>query len=111
MKLLLSILLIGIVLISGCIGKQITSTASSSQLSVTIKDFKFNPATVIVKAGETIIWTNEDSVQHTATFTEKFDSGNLDAGKSFSHTFNEAGTFDYICSFHPYMKGKIIVKS
>ncbi|MHC1718660.1 MAG: cupredoxin family copper-binding protein [Acidaminococcaceae bacterium] len=77
--------------------------------TVTIHEFKFNPAEITIQKGETITWINEDSVTHTVTGTG-INSGSLEKGKTFKKTFNETGTFDYICTPHPYMKGKIIVK-
>ena len=54
-------------------------------------------------------WTNYDAVAHTVTGTG-FDSGAIDQNASFQHTFNDSGTFNYICTFHPYMKGQVIVQ-
>lgn len=83
--------------------------APSEEKPVTIKDFAFQPAELTIKVGDTVTWTNEDSAIHTAT-GDGFDSGNLGKGETFSHTFNEIGTFDYICTIHPYMKGKVVVE-
>jgi len=78
--------------------------------TVLIQDYKFQPAEIAIQEGETITWINQDSVGHTAT-GDSFDSGLLKKGETFQQTFNETGTFDYICTPHPYMKGKIIVAS
>lgn len=86
------------------------SPETQNSTSVKIQDFSFNPATLTIKKGETVTWTNEDSIQHTATSAGNFDSGMLSKGKTFSHTFDETGTFDYTCTPHPAMKGKIIVE-
>jgi len=76
---------------------------------VLIKGFAFNPAVLNVKVGDTVTWTNNDSVAHTISGND-FKSNNLASGQSYSFTFTSAGTFDYICSIHPYMKGAIVVK-
>ncbi len=79
----------------------------------------FVPDTLTVSKGTTVTWTNKDSTLHTVvsgspeagnsgTGTE-FDSSYLAAGKTFQHQFNIAGTFDYYCTLHPYMKGKVVV--
>jgi amicyanin len=78
--------------------------------SVKIDNFAFSPATVRVKAGSTIVWTNGDAIQHDVTF----DGGNISSGvmnqnDTFSHTFTTAGTYHYICSIHPFMHGTVIV--
>jgi plastocyanin len=85
------------------------SSPDQSGKVVIIKDFVFIPAEITISKGETVTWINQDSVPHTATGS-KFDSGYMGIGATFKFTFNEAGTFDYICTFHPFMKGKVIVK-
>ncbi|WP_232216907.1 plastocyanin/azurin family copper-binding protein [Methanohalobium evestigatum] len=40
----------------------------------------------------------------------EFYSPNLQQGDSFSHTFDEEGTYDYICTIHPYMEGAVTVE-
>lgn len=85
------------------------ATASNT---VSISNFAFNPASLTIKQGDTVTWTNQDSAPHTVTS----DSGNelastkLASGQTYSHTFNTLGTFDYHCSIHTMMKGKIIVQ-
>lgn len=76
--------------------------------AVTISDFAFAPATLTIAVGDTVTWTNEDAIEHTATGAG-FDSGLLAQGASFSHTFTAAGTFDYVCTPHPTMTGRIVV--
>ena len=76
----------------------------------------FIPSTVTIPIGGTITWENNDTAAHTSTSgsaTEGpsgvFDSSLIMAGSSFSHTFDEAGTFDYFCMVHPWMNGSVIV--
>jgi len=75
---------------------------------VAIVDFAFEPATLRVAAGTTVLWTNTGQAPHTVT-GQLADSGTLDAGGTFSHTFEQEGAFDYVCSFHPQMTGQIQV--
>lgn len=85
--------------------------AGSSYL-VEIEDFAFTPATLTIQVGETVTWTNLDQVEHTATSTSgAFDSGLLGQGESYSVTFTEAGTYDYLCTPHPSMTGQIVVQA
>jgi len=78
--------------------------------SVAISNFAFVPDSVTVKAGTTVRWTNGDSATHKIqSNTSAFGSGNLAQGDSYEFQFNVAGTYDYICAIHTYMKGKIIV--
>jgi len=80
--------------------------------NVMIQNFAFSPATLTVKAGTDVTFTNQDSVTHTVTSdTGLFDSGNLTSGKSFSFTFQTPGTYSYHCSIHTSMAhGTIIVQ-
>lgn len=85
---------------------------ASASASVTISDFKFTPDTVTVNEGDTVTWTNDGPTVHTATAEDgSFDTGTLRKGDSGSATFTSAGTINYICSPHPYMKGKVIVQA
>jgi len=77
----------------------------------------FEPPTLNVPVGTTVIWKNSDSTLHTVTSGSNesgtgtiFDSSYVAAGKTFQHTFSGAGTFDYYCTLHPFMKGKIVVE-
>jgi amicyanin len=78
--------------------------------AVQIVDFAFTPAVVTVAVGDTVTWTNQDAVAHTATSTTgAFDSGLLDQGESYSLTFTAAGTYPYLCTPHPGMTGTVVV--
>ena len=66
---------------------------------------------IVVKAGTTVTWENRDNTQHTTTSTASppiWDSGILNPGQQFSHTFSSPGTFSYICNVHP-MAGTVVV--
>ena len=77
----------------------------------------FEPASITVSAGTTVKWENKDTTLHTVTSGSAeagdsgkvFDSPYLAAGKEFEHKFDTAGTFDYYCTLHPFMKGKVVV--
>ena len=78
-------------------------------VKVSMRDMRFSPKTLRVKKGTVVEWKNDDIVPHTAT-SGSFDSGSLGPGKSWRHTFTEAGQFQYTCTFHPTMTAIIIVK-
>jgi plastocyanin len=80
--------------------------------SVTMKGIAFNPAEVTIKAGDTVTWTNEDSVGHDVTGDafKSGDAGGIGQGDTFEHTFDKAGTFDYVCTVHPGMEGTVKVE-
>jgi plastocyanin len=78
--------------------------------AVNIADFAFAPDSRSVKAGDSVKWTNKDGATHTVTADDgAFDSGSLAGGKSFSFTFDEAGTFAYHCNIHQRMTGRVVV--
>ena len=74
------------------------------------------PSKISIRQGESVTWLNEDAAFHSVTSgtyenpNEMFDSGHLDPNESFTVKFEESGTFDYFCTLHPWMKGKVIVE-
>jgi plastocyanin len=91
--------------------KRTTATAAASG-AVTIADFQFTPAQITISQGDTVTWTNNGPTAHSATAPDgSFDTGIFPAGQSRSHTFNDAGTFSYICTPHPNMHGTIVVQA
>ncbi|HEX8430362.1 MAG TPA: cupredoxin family copper-binding protein, partial [Longimicrobium sp.] len=76
-----------------------------------IRNLAFTPARIEVTAGSTVEWTNNDALAHTVTAPDRsFDSGPIEPGKSWSHTFTTPGTYDFSCTPHPFMKGVVIVR-
>jgi plastocyanin len=83
---------------------------SGQGTNVTIQDFMFAPATLMVHAGQTVMWRNNGPSQHTTTSdTGAWNSGTLGVGATFSHTFNSSGTFPFHCAIHPFMHGTVVV--
>ncbi len=84
----------------------------AASTSVTMGDFFFSAASVTVNVGDTVTWHNSGQAPHTATADDgSFDTGTINSGGSGSHTFNSPGTFSYICTIHPNMKGTVRVLS
>lgn len=87
---------------------------SGSGAAVTIQNFAFSPATLTVKPGTTVTWTNQDSASHTVVSADgapaAFQSGTLATGSTYQFTFATAGTYPYHCSIHPSMTGTIVVQ-
>ncbi len=76
----------------------------------TIKNISYLQPKITVTVGTTVEWTNADPLQHTVTAVDKsFNSGLINPGKTFRHTFTKAGTFNFYCMPHPFMKGVIVV--
>ena len=87
-----------------------TETAETIEKTaeVSFVDFALDPEELTVEKGTTVVWTNKDTVPHTVT-GPTFTSGTMDRGQSYSFTFKDDGTFDYHCSYHPQITGKVIV--
>ena len=74
------------------------------------------PSIITIKQGQQVTWSNEDVAFHTVTSglydepSDLFDSGHLDPEQKFIVSFDERGTFDYFCTLHPWMAGKVIVE-
>jgi plastocyanin len=85
--------------------------AAANTTTVQIDNFTFAPGTLTVTAGTTVTWKNEDDSPHRiGDKNGTFKSAALDTDDTFSHTFSAPGEYPYICTIHPYMIGKIIVK-
>jgi amicyanin len=77
-----------------------------------MKNTAYLQARLRIKVGTTVEWTNNDPFPHTVTATDKsFDSGLIQPGKTYRHTFTKAGTFNYFCVPHPFMKGLVVVEA
>jgi plastocyanin len=103
---------------SGSGGSGSTATASPSAPAagggdtIDIKNFAFNPASLTVKAGAVVTVTNSDSTTHTVTATgaKAFDTGDIAPGRTATFTApSKAGSYPFICTIHPFMKGTLTV--
>ncbi len=107
------VVLIALLVLVGCTkteGNSDSTNSNSGDLNtVRIVNFAFEPATLTVKTGTTVVWINEDSAPHKIK-SDVFNSQNMKRADSFSQTFPEAGVYEYICDIHPSMTGKIVVE-
>jgi len=113
------VMALGLFLLAGCGGgkssNNSTNPTSSGNTpvmaaSVSIVNFAFSPATVHLKVGGKVTWTNKDASPHTATdLNGNFDSGSIAAGQTYTRTFNTAGTYTYHCTIHPAMARATVV--
>ena len=84
---------------------------SAATHTVTMDGTTFAPATLRVKRGDRVVWVNRDPFPHTVTASDKsFDSGSMDADTQWVLVATKAGHFDYLCRFHPTMKGSLDVQ-
>jgi plastocyanin len=88
------------------------ASAHVAETEVKIDNFAFAPQRVVVKAGTTVTWINDDDIPHTiASSSKSFKSNALDTKDKFSFTFTTPGTYEYFCSLHPHMTGTIVVET
>ena len=100
-----------------------SSNAGGSTVSVSIpkgvgstQGLNYDPASVTVAKGGKVTWTNNDPVPHTVTSTFNipsgatgFDSGNMNQNATYTTTFTVAGTYQYTCTYHPWMHGTVVI--
>jgi plastocyanin len=121
MKKIISEILVGLVFIgltTGCSksnndnGYTNTPPPGSSGNNISVNNMSYSPSSKTVAKGTMVKWTNNDAYPHTVTSDDgtTFDSGNLNAGNSYSYTANTAGTFKYHCTIHGItMAGTLVV--
>lgn len=121
---LAAVLAVGVLISAGCGQSRpvATTAAPGAEMSITappqpaganqviIDGFAFAPVTLTVPAGITVTWTNRDEEPHTVAASDgSFHSPGMGTGATFAHTFSTAGTFEYVCSIHPMMRGTVVV--
>ena len=88
------------------------SAAMAADAAVKIDNFTFNPPRLVVKAGTTVTWQNNDDIPHTVVASGKaFRSKTLDTDDKYTFTFTTPGSYEYFCSLHPHMTGSIVVEA
>ena len=99
---------------AGSSNGKIPAPATQTQLSaaaVKIDNYSFGPPEITIAPGTKVTWTNRDDIPHTVRSTnDLFKSKALDTDDQFSFTFDKPGTYEYFCSIHPKMTGRVIVK-
>ena len=81
-------------------------------VQVEIVDFmRFEPETIEVEAGTTVVWTNYDGSNHKVKLPGVAPSPRMHMESTWMYTFQEPGTYDYSCAMHPKMKGTVVVKA
>ena len=77
---------------------------------ITMENMQFSPPLRSVRVGDRVVWTNRDLVAHTATAAQRFDSRSVAPNASWTFVAREPGRIDYVCTFHPTMKGSLVVE-
>ena len=95
---------------AGCGGAGESSEPVAATEVQMVKSYRFDPKTIEIEAGETVTWTNEDNFTHTVQ-VEGQDDHKVGQGESVDITFDEPGTYHYVCTLHSHdMDGTVIVK-
>ncbi len=91
----------------------VSAAPAPSSVTVSIKNFAFNPQTLTVKKGTKVTWVNDDTAAHTVTSDSGslLNSSTLSPGQSFSFTFENIGTENYHCNIHRMMKAAVIIEN
>ncbi|SIT45536.1 Blue (Type 1) copper domain protein [Paraburkholderia ribeironis] len=96
-----------------CVAATLISSAAAAPGThlVVIEQMRFNPPTLTVQRGDRVMWVNKDLLAHTASATSKaFDSGTIAPDASWTYVARERGSYPYLCSFHPVMRGTLTVR-
>jgi plastocyanin len=90
--------------------EQAQASQQTADVTVKIRNFKFEPTNLAIAVGKTVQFINLDEEPHTATATDgTFNTKALDTNQSWNYTATKPGTYPYICSIHPFMKGTLTV--
>ncbi len=111
-KLTLTLILLVVIVVSIMFLILINNKAIPKIYQVSITNYQFSLSELIIKKGDTIIWTNTDDIVHTITpnQNDNLENNVLSKGQTFSHTFHTPGTYRYHCDDHLNMTGIIIVE-
>ena len=88
----------------------VAAERAPSTHEIAMQAVQFVPATLKVRRGDVVVWTNRDPFPHTATAAGVFDSKSIGEGKSWRWRADRSGSFAYVCTLHPTMKGTIEVE-
>jgi amicyanin len=96
---------------ASCLAQDANNAGAGPVATVSMDHNTFIPSEITVAPGTTVTWVNNEAMPHTVVDQNKgFRSKMLAKEATFSFTFTTAGDYDYLCSIHPNMKGKVIVK-
>jgi plastocyanin len=108
-KFLLPAVAAAAVFAAGCGGSGTSEPVAATEVEM-VKSYSFDPKTIEIEAGDTVTWTNEDNFTHTVQVDGQEDH-KVEQGASVEITFDEPGTYDYVCTLHSQdMDGTVIVK-
>ena len=104
--------LVALFVLAACAHIAQAATTAEASAKVSIANFAFTPGEITIAPGESVTWTNDDGAPHGLEFHDGAPGTDLLLpGASFSRKFDRPGTYDYNCSVHPYMTGRVIVRA
>ena len=90
----------------------LAASTENKAIKVSIVNFQFTPAEVTIAPGESVTWVNDDGAPHGLEYHDGSSGKDLLLpGASYNRRFDQPGTYDYNCSVHPYMMGRVIVRA
>jgi len=106
---LLDLVVLPVLALTACAGTDNSIPVATNQVTM-VKSYRFDPTKIVVDAGTTVTWTNEDNFTHTVQVDGQ-DDHKVERGESFSITFDKPGTYHYVCTLHSKdMSGEVIVE-
>lgn len=111
-RLWLRMAVLALVLVSFSFASSAALTAENKSVKISIINFQFTPAEVTIAPGESVTWVNDDGAPHGLEYNDGSSGKDLLLpGESYNRRFDQPGTYDYNCSVHPYMTGRVIVRA
>jgi plastocyanin len=105
-------LVVALLALAACAHIAQAATTAEGGAKVSIANFAFTPGEITIAPGESVTWTNDDGAPHGLEFHDGVAGTDLLLpGASFSRKFDRPGTYDYNCSVHPYMTGRVVVRA
>ena len=109
-RFLLPLAALAILVAAGCGGAGETGEPVAATEVQMVKSYRFDPKVIEIEAGETVTWTNDDNFTHTVQ-VEGQEDHKVDRGQTVEITFDEPGTYHYVCTLHRHdMDGTVIVR-
>jgi len=111
-RLWLRMAVLALVLVSFSFASSAALPAENKPVKISIINFQFTPAEVTIAPGESVTWVNDDGAPHGLEYNDGSSGKDLLLpGESYNRRFDQPGTYDYNCSVHPYMTGRVIVRA
>ena len=111
-RLWLRMAVLALVLVSFSFASSAALPAENKPVKISIINFQFTPAEVTIAPGESVTWVNDDGAPHGLEYNDGSSGKDLLLpGESYNRRFDQPGTYNYNCSVHPYMTGRVIVRA